>query len=155
MPFLPLLGKMVYALHAFYDFCGFGGYDSFDKCLCLFMASSISIVAVPSVVPWVEHVVASSAVHATFVLEAIPFCHGKLEHIRGIFLVAFAIFERRRGHVGHEEVRCQRRHPFVACEISSGRRTDVDAGFCNVIQSGMSCKLINDLKSSSTSRWSR
>ena len=70
-----------------------------------------------------------SAVHATFPLETISFCHGKLEHMRGISLVAFAIFERRRGHVGHEKVRCQRRHPFIACEISSGRRTDVPAVF--------------------------
>ena len=32
-----------------------------------------------------------------------------------------------RGHLGHEEVRRQRRHLFIACEISSGRRADVPA----------------------------
>ena len=32
-----------------------------------------------------------------------------------------------RGHLGHEEVRCQRRHFFIACDISSGRRADVPA----------------------------
>ena len=38
----------------------------------------------------------SSAVHATFPLEAISFCHGKFQHIKAIFLGACAIFERRR-----------------------------------------------------------
>ena len=36
-------------------------------------------------------------------------------------------FATRRGHLGHEEVRHQRRHLFIACDISSGRRTDVPA----------------------------
>ena len=41
----------------------------------------------------------SCAVHATFPLEAFSFCHGKFQHIQGIFLGAFAMFERRRGPV--------------------------------------------------------
>ena len=39
----------------------------------------------------------SSAGHATFPLEATSFCHGKFQHIGGIFLGAVAIVERRRG----------------------------------------------------------
>ena len=60
----------------------------------------------------------NSAVHAT---NLAPFAD-----MSGNALFMF-LHVRCRGHLGRGRVRCQRRHLSIACDISSGRRTDVPA----------------------------
>ena len=70
---------------------------------------------------------------------------------------------RCRGHLGRGRVRCQRRHLSIACDISSGRRTDVPAkcwGPCASKVSKLDCSahlavVLNQFKTLCWTRTSR